>query len=186
MKHRSRRRLGRVALALALVSLLVLAWTMRDRFTPVGVGSRVPAYTAPTLDGRAVSLASLRGKVVVLNVWATWCRPCRTEMPALERLHRQLGNEGLEVVAVSVDAPLGSFTSDGRPGGDVRAYVQNMGLSFTVLRDPRRSIEQLFLVQGLPTTIIINKNGRIEQKVVGARAWDDPVYLNYFKQMLRG
>ena len=68
----------------------------------------------------------------------------------------------------------------------MRAYVQNMGLSFTVLRDPRRSIEQLFLVQGLPTTIIINKNGRIEQKVVGARAWDDPVYLNYFKQMLRG
>lgn len=186
MKHRSRKRLGKVGLALALASLLGLAWTMRDRFIPVGVGSRVPAYTARSLDGQPVSLASLRGKVVVLNIWATWCRPCRTEMPALERLHRQLGNQGLAVVAVSVDAPVGTFTSDGRPGGDVRAYVENMRLTFTVLHDPRRSIEQLFLVQGLPTTFIINQEGRIEQKVVGARAWDDQVYLNYFKQLLRG
>jgi peroxiredoxin len=186
MKHRSRKRLGRVALALALASLFVLAWTMRDRFIPVGVGSRVPAYSAPALDGRPVSLASLRGKVVVLNVWATWCRPCRTEMPALERLHRELHDDGLEVVAVSVDTPIGTMSAEGQPGGDVRAYVDRMGLSFTVLRDPRRSIEELFLVQGLPTTFIIGKDGRIAQKVVGARAWDDEVHMNYFKELLRG
>ena len=84
-------------LALALVSLLVLSWTMRDRFIPVGPGARAPEYSAPALDGQSVSLASLRGKVVVLNVWATWCRPCRTEMPALERLHRKLGTDGLEL-----------------------------------------------------------------------------------------
>ena len=186
MKHRSRKRLGRVALALALASLLVLAWTMRDRFTPVGVGSRLPAYSARSLDNRPVSLASLRGKVIVLNVWATWCRPCRTEMPALERLHRELGDDGLAIVAVSVDAPLGMFSSDGRQGGNVRAYVERMGLTFTVLHDPRGSIQELFLVQGLPTTFIIDKHGRIEQKIVGARAWDDAVYLNYFREMLRG
>ncbi len=185
MKHRSRKRLAWAALALSLTALLVLAWSQRDRFIPVGVGARAPAYSAADLEGRAVSLASFHGKVVVLNVWATWCRPCRVEMPALERLHQQLRAEGLEVVAVSVDTPPGLLSPMGQFGGDVKAYVDAMGLSFTVLHDPARGIEDLFLVQGLPTTIIIDKDGRIRQKVMGAREWDDPEYVNYFKELLR-
>ena len=120
-----------------------------------------------------------------MNVWATWCTPCRVEMPALQRLHQQLQSEGLEVVAVSVDTPPGLLSPTGQFGGDVKAYVDAMGLSFTVLHDPARSIEELFLVQGLPTTFIIDRQGRIKQKVIGARSWDDPVYLNYFKELLR-
>lgn len=185
MNHRSRKRLTRAALALSLTALLVLAWTQRDRFIPVGVGTRVPAYSATTLDGQPVSLASLSGKVVLLNVWATWCTPCRVEMPALQRLHQQLQSEGLEVVAVSVDTPPGMLSPTGQFGGDVKAYVDAMGLSFTVLHDPARSIEELFLVQGLPTTFIIDQHGRILQKVIGARAWDDAVYVNYLKELLR-
>ena len=185
MKHRSRKRLARAALALSLTALLVLAWTQRDRFIPVGIGTSVPAYSAATLDGQPVSLASLHGKVVLLNVWATWCAPCRVEMPALQRLHEQLRAEGLEVVAVSVDTPPGMLSPTGQFGGDVKAYVDAMELSFTVLHDPARSIEELFLVQGLPTTFIIDKQGRIQQKVIGARAWDDPVYVNYLKELLR-
>src|SRR5688500_1364907 len=122
MNLRTRNRLWRGALAFALASLLLLAWTQRDRFAPVGAGSRAPAYSAPTLDGQTVSLASLRGKVVVLNVWATWCRPCLQEMPALERLHQQLSSQGLAIVAVSVDAPIGTAGPLGQPGGDVRAF----------------------------------------------------------------
>ena len=133
--NRSRKRLAWGALALSLAALLVLAWTQGGRFAPVAVGSRVPAYTAQTLDGRAVSLQSLRGKVVVLNIWATWCRPCRAEMPALERLHAQLGDKGLEIVAVSVDTPLGTFGPSGNAGGDVKGYVTDMGLTFTILHD---------------------------------------------------
>lgn len=171
-------------LALALVSLLILAWTQRDKFVPVGAGSRAPQYSARTLDGKLVALESLRGKVVVLNVWATWCTPCLTEMPALERLHRSLHGRGLEVVAVSVDAPFGTIGSGGQKGGDVRAYVQDLNLTFTVLHDQDRKIEQLFLVQGLPTTFIIDKQGRIDQKVVGARAWDDANYIKYFNDLL--
>ena len=185
MNHRSRKRLGRAGLALSLIALMALAWSQRDRFVPVGVGTRVPAYTATTLDGRSVSLASLKGKVVVLNVWATWCRPCRVEMPALERLHRQLGAEGLEIVAVSVDTPPGILSPMGQFGGDVQAWVNAMGLTFTVLHDPQRTIEELFLVQGLPTTLIIDKSGRIQQKILGARAWDDPQFVDYFKELLR-
>ena len=115
MNHRARRRLTWIALALSLASLMVLAWTQRDRFVPVGVGARAPSYSAPDLKGRPLSLASLQGKVVVLNVWATWCPPCRAEMPALQRLYDELRDQGLEVVAVSVDAPIGSFAGPGRP-----------------------------------------------------------------------
>ena len=182
--NRSRKRLAWGAFARSLAALLVEAGTQGVRFALVAVGSRVPAYTAQTLDGRAVSLQSLRGKVVVLNIWATWCRPCRAEMPALERLHAQLGDKGLEIVAVSVDTPLGTFGPSGNAGGDVKGYVTDMGLTFTILHDPARSIEDLFLVQGLPTTFIIDKAGRIDQKVVGARAWDAPNYVTYFNQLL--
>ena len=185
MNRRSRNRLARAGLALALTALLALAWSQRDRFIPVGVGTRVPTYTAQTLDGRTVSLASLKGKVVVLNVWATWCRPCRVEMPALERLHQQLRGEGLEVVAVSVDTPPGVLSPTGQFSGDVKAFVDAMELTFTVLHDPARTVEELFLVQGLPTTLIIDKAGRIQQKIVGARQWDEPVYVNYFRELLR-
>ena len=181
----SRKRVWQVGLLLLLGMLFGLAWTLRDRFTPVGVGSRVPVYTARTLDGRSVSLQSLRGKVVVLNVWATWCKPCRAEMPALERLQHKFGADGLEVVAVSVDAPLGTLAPAGQRGGDVRAYVESLGLTFMVLHDPQRSIEQLFLVQGLPTTFVIDRNGRIDQKIVGAREWDAPYYAKYFTELLR-
>ena len=184
MRARTRKRLAWFGLAVILLSLPVLAWSQRDRFIPVAVGSRVPAYSAPDLDGNAVSLASLRGKVVVLNVWATWCAPCRAEMPALERLYQELGDEGLEVVAVSVDAPLGSFSGPGRPGGDVRAFVEQYGLTFRVLHDRKGWIEDLLLVPGLPTTFVIDRDGRIAQKVVGARQWDALNYVAYFRQLL--
>lgn len=185
MKPRIRKRLAWSALGLSLAALLALAWTLGSRFAPVAVGARVPAYTAQTLDGRSVSLESLRGKVVVLNIWATWCRPCRAEMPALQRLHEQFAGRELEIVAVSVDTPLGTFTPSGNAGGDVSAYVNQMGLTFTILHDPKRSIEDLFLVKGLPTTFIIDKNGRIDQKVVGAREWDAANYVEYFNHLLQ-
>ena len=185
MKHRSRKRLAWAALALSLTALMVLAWSQRERFVPVGVGTHVPTYSATTLDGQPVSLASLKGKVVLLNVWATWCRPCRVEMPALERLHQRLRGEGFEIVAVSVDTPPGIASPIGQFSGDVKAYVEGMGLTFTVLHDPEKTIEELFLVQGLPTTFIIDKAGRIQQKVVGARPWDDPSYVKYFMELLR-
>ncbi len=184
MNRRARKRLTWTALALCLASLFTLAWTQRDRFMPVGIGARVPAYQASDLAGAPVSLASLKGKVVLLNVWATWCTPCRVEMPALERLYQKLHAEGLEVVAVSVDAPLGSFSAPGRAGGDVRKFVADYGLNFTILHDPARTIEELFLVQGLPTTFVIDRDGRIAQKVVGARAWDAENFVAYIQELL--
>ncbi|MBW3575021.1 MAG: TlpA family protein disulfide reductase, partial [Actinobacteria bacterium] len=84
-----------------------LGWLVRDRFLPVEVGTSAPTFAARDLSGAPVSLESLRGEVVLLNIWATWCPPCREEMPSMQRLQEKLGPEGLRIVAVSIDAESG-------------------------------------------------------------------------------
>lgn len=166
--------------ALGLGALLVALWSQRGRYGPAEVGSRAPSYAAATLAGDTMRLDDLRGRVVLLNVWATWCTPCVEEMPALQRLHEQLDERGLSVVAVSVDAG---------PGGgdaDVLSFVDQFGLTFTVLRDASGRIEDAFGVAGLPTTFVIDRDGRIQRKVLGARDWDDPALASEIESLLEG
>ncbi|MGH7468484.1 MAG: peroxiredoxin family protein [Longimicrobiales bacterium] len=180
----SPRRLLRV-LVLAFVAILIaLGWTQRHRFAPIEKGSLAPAYSAPALDGQPVALADFKGKVVLLNVWATWCRPCVQEMPALERIFRELAPEGLAVVAVSVDAPVGGFDSMGNAGGDIRAFVREYDLSFTILHDARRRVQPLFGLFGLPTTVVIDRSGRIVRKAIGIEAWDDEPHRAELRALL--
>lgn len=174
----------KLAALAAMVVLIVVGWSFRHRFVPLDSGSNAPAYSARTLDGREISLASLRGKVVVLNVWATWCPPCLREMPSLERAYQQLKAEGLEVVAVSVDAPIGGTDGLGNPGGDVQAYAKALGLTFTILHDPQRSIERTFSIIGLPTTFVLDRSGRIAQRVVGGADWADEQHLRELRELL--
>jgi len=173
MSNRNRTRLLRTLLFVALGGLLVLAWTQRGRFMPVDVGSRAPEYSAATLTGEAFSIGEARGKVIVLNVWATWCKPCLKEMPALERLHQKLGSR-LQVVGVSTDVIQ----------EDVAGFVKELGVSFPIIHDPKRRIDELYLVQGLPTTFVIDKNGRIDRKVLGAQEWDDAEHIAYFEKLM--
>ena len=184
MAERTARRIWRVGLVIAIAILIVLGWTQRHRFVVVGPGARAPDYSAKTLDGSEVSLASLRGKVVVLNVWATWCFPCVKEMPTLQHAYELLKDEGLEVVAVSVDAAVGSLDPVGNPGGDVQAFVKEYGLTFTVLRDPQRKIDSTFALVGIPSTFVIDKRGNIVQKVVGIETWDDEAHLRELRKLL--
>lgn len=171
----------------ALVALLAgLIWVNRDRFTPLDVGSSAPDYTAVSLSGDSVALAGFAGDVVLLNVWATWCRPCIIEMPALQRLHEELADDGLRVVAVSVDAPNGIIGAFGEPGGDVRAFVERLGLSFTVLHDPSGGIQTRYQVNGLPTTYVIDRSGRIRRKVLGAAAWDEAPLADEIRKLVEG
>lgn len=178
-----------LATGLVLVAVLALAgliWVNRGRFVPLDVGSRAPDYAAYTLDGDTVRLSSFAGDVVLLNIWATWCTPCVREMPALQRLHEMLGDDGLRIVAVSVDAPAGGFGPFGQPGGDVRAFTERFGLTFLVLHDPSGGIEQKYQVNGLPTTFLIDRDGRIRRKVLGAVEWDQPVFADPIRDMLEG
>jgi cytochrome c biogenesis protein CcmG, thiol:disulfide interchange protein DsbE len=184
MKHR-RPVITLVVVAVA-ATLVALIWINRDRFTPLDVGSRAPDYEAYTLGGDTVRLSSFAGDVVLLNIWATWCAPCVREMPALQRLHEVLGGRGLSIVAVSVDAPTGGFGVFGQPGGDVREFVERFGLTFEVLHDPSGRIQSRYQVNGLPTTFLIDREGRIRRKVLGAAEWDMPAFADDIRRLLEG
>jgi cytochrome c biogenesis protein CcmG, thiol:disulfide interchange protein DsbE len=164
--------------------LAALIWVNRDRFTPLDVGSRAPEYAALSLDGDTVRLSSFTGDIVLLNIWATWCLPCVREMPALQRLHEQLGERGLSIVAVSVDAG-GALRSDGRAvSSDVREFADSFDLTFTVLHDPTGGIQSRYQVNGLPTTFLIDRDGRIRRRVIGAAEWDEPRFADEIREML--
>lgn len=134
---------------------------------PVTVGSEAPRFEAATLDGSGTvkTIADYRGEeVVLLNVWATWCIPCRTEMPSIQRLHESFADHGLKVVAVSVDQP--GFEQD------IRDFVAEYGLTFEVLHDPRGNIVKQYQVTGYPETFIIDGNGVIRRKHIGPDDWN--------------
>lgn len=166
--------------------VIALGWRERERFTPIERGALAPAYAAATLDGDTVSLESLRGRVVLLNVWATWCAPCRWEMPALERLYRAYRDRGLEVAAVSVDAAPGQIGLFNAAGGEVRSMVDELGLSFTILLDPEGIVQRRFGVTGLPTTFLIGRDGRVVDVVLGPVRWDEPPYTDIVERALEG
>jgi thiol-disulfide isomerase/thioredoxin len=170
---------------LALLAGLVIAgWTVRDRFLPVEVGTAAPDLVAADLDGRPVSLAELRGEVVLLNVWATWCPPCREEMPSMQRLAEQLGPEGLRIVAVSIDAASGKRDAGGREGGDVRAFADEYGLTFDIWRDPEGRVQQIYRTTGVPESFVIDRRGMIVKKVIGATEWDSPANVELIRRLL--
>jgi cytochrome c biogenesis protein CcmG, thiol:disulfide interchange protein DsbE len=168
----------------AAAALVTVIWVNRDRFTPLDVGSRAPDYQAYTLDGDSVQLADFHGDVVLLNIWATWCAPCVREMPALQRLHEALAPEGLRIVAVSVDAPPAFLNALGRTRAEVGEFVDQFGITFTVLHDPSGDIQSRYQINGLPTTFIIDRDGRIRRKVLGAAEWDQPAFADQIRGVL--
>ncbi|HSJ06642.1 MAG TPA: TlpA disulfide reductase family protein [Longimicrobiales bacterium] len=147
---------------LALTVLLLGVVACRDDtpgYRPVAVGEPAPAYGAPTLAGDSVSLADLGGDAVLLNVWATWCPPCRDEMPGLQALHERYGQRGLRVVAVSIDARGAE--------GAIDDFVREYGLSFTILHDVAETVSRDFRLIGVPETFLIQPDGRIAYRWIG-------------------
>lgn len=171
-------------LILTLTAIVAaLGWHFKDRFQPVEVGSAVPDIRAVDLENNAVSLADLRGEVVLVNVWATWCPPCREEMPSMERLHRELGPEGLRVIAISVDAasPPGSRRPDFRR---VAAYVHEAGLTFPVWLDPAAQSQRLLRATAVPESFVVDRSGTIVSKVIGPEEWDSDARRALFTRLL--
>lgn len=122
---------------------------------------RPPDFRAFTPDGQALSLAGLRGRVVLLTFWATWCLPCREEMPALEQLHRELGAEGLTVLGVNVR----------EEGPAIRRYAQELVLTFPLVLDPEGKTQMSYGVVGLPTSFLIGRDGHAVARAIGPREW---------------
>jgi cytochrome c biogenesis protein CcmG/thiol:disulfide interchange protein DsbE len=187
MTERGKRQWLVVGGVLAVLAALVAAgWAARARFLPVEVGSSAPEVRASDLGGRPVALSSLRGQVVLLNIWATWCGPCQQEMPSMQRLYQQLHPEGLRIVAVSIDAAPGRLDGDGREGGDVGVFARQLGLTFDIWRDPAGQIGRDYRTTGVPESFLVDRDGRIVKKVIGATEWDDPATLELVRRLLKG
>jgi cytochrome c biogenesis protein CcmG, thiol:disulfide interchange protein DsbE len=167
------------------IGLIVATRTMSDELFPVSVGGQAPDFKAtPLLEpvypdapgatftsrevdaAAAKSLADYKGDVVLLNIWATWCAPCRAEMPSIERLHREFGPRGLKIVAVSVDDP-------GQQKA-VRDFARELGLTFEILHDPTHDIQKTYQTTGVPETFVLGRDGVIRKKIIGATDWSSP------------
>ena len=159
-----------------LTGAAVLGVALAPEIFPVEVGSRAPEFSAADLaTGRERTLADYRGQVVLLNIWATWCQPCRVEMPGMQRLHEQLGREGLKVVAVSIDEAGPEI---------VREFAREHALTFDILLDPSRAIERIYQTTGVPESFVLNRGGTIVKKVIGAAEWDSAVNRDLIRRLL--
>lgn len=163
----SRRKLIRtLTLALPLALGLGALAGCGNAFPSYGeVGDKAPDYGAATLSGDSITLASLRGSPVLLNIWATWCPPCRKEMPDLQELHERYSPQGLRVVGVSIDAS----------GADeaVADFLEEYGVTYTILRDPADRIASVFMTQGVPVTILIDADGTVLWRKLGPVSAED-------------
>jgi peroxiredoxin len=121
------------------------------------VGAPAPEFTLKTVDGQSVSLADYRGQVVLLNFWATWCGPCKLEMPAFDRAQQTVGPQGFQVLAVNFD----------EPQSDVQAFQEELELTFPLLLDPGAVVQRLYRVLGYPTSYWIDSQGQVAAVHVG-------------------
>jgi cytochrome c biogenesis protein CcmG/thiol:disulfide interchange protein DsbE len=194
------RRESIVRAALAVVLVVALVWLLPrsrpgedgghhaghappvlDAFEKAGItefkdGQRGPAFSLLTLDGRRATLADHREKLVILNFWATWCRPCTDEMPTLEKLWKAHRARGLVVLGVSVDR--------GAPRTLLEPYIRNLALTFPILLDPESKTSDAWRVTSLPATFVIRPGGEVAGVAVGAREWNSEPMQALLERML--
>ena len=143
---------------------------------PLARGEAAPDFELPLLDDRSpVTLSEQRGRVVLLNFWATWCKPCEDEMPSMERIYRELAPEGFEMIAVSVDKDF----------PEVAAFRDRLDLSFPIAMDTTEEVARRYQLQGYPESLLIDGEGRLVERYVGPRAWDDPAYVSRIRALMR-
>ncbi len=172
-----------VFLVLIVVGLLI-ALSMKEKdssFKLVGqsrikVGSPAPNFTFPDLTGQTVSLSDYRGRLVFLNIWATWCPPCVDEMPSMEKLYNKFKSDQFEILAVSVD---------GEGSKVVAPFMERLNLTFPALLDKKGKIKNIYGVTGIPESFIIGKNGIILKKVIGPIDWAKPDVSRFFEDLLQ-
>jgi peroxiredoxin len=133
-------------------------------------------FTLRDLDGKLHKLSDYRGKAVFLNFWATWCPPCREEIPSMERLNEVLGGKDFVMLAVNTDENI----------TDLEAFVKEHPHNFTVLSDADGKIQQLYKVFKFPETFVIDRQGRIVEHIVGARDWSSTAALKFFNGQIAG
>jgi len=141
------------------------------------VGHPAPDFSLPGLDGKAVRLAEFRGKkAVIINFWATWCAPCRLEMPTMEKAYKTYKGKGLEILAVSIDAG---------PKSVVKNFMAELQLTFPALLDPQMEVLQRYRLFAIPASVLVDRHGIIRFKELGYRDWTDEESTKMLEQLLR-
>jgi peroxiredoxin len=141
---------------------------VRQRADPVD-------FSLPLLNGETAGLSAYKGKVVLLNFWATWCPPCRAEMPSMETLYQRFKDQGLEILAVN----------GGEDNATVQKFLQNNRYSFPVLMDTKNEVNRLYGIEAIPTTFILDKEGKIIARIVGSLRWDNSKIIAAIETLLK-
>ncbi len=143
---------------------------------PPAVGEPAPSFAAMTLDGREVTLESLRGQVVLLNLWATWCGPCREETPYLQEVYEEHRDQGFQIVGISMDT--------GDAAADVAMFVEEYDVSYTILHDGTMQPMDTYHVLGLPATFLLDREGVLRWVRYGPIPENDPNFLSALEDVL--
>ncbi len=169
-------RLRRIALSGIVTVLAANACAPAENAGPPRLGEPAREYAAATLAGDTVTLASLKGKVVLLNLWATWCTPCRMETPYLQSLFEEHEAEGFEIVGISMDT--------GNAADDVAMFVEEYEVTYTILHDPQMRGMELYQVLGLPATFLIDREGVLQWMRYGPILESDTDFLQALEDAL--
>ncbi len=170
---------------LGAVAVVVLFWLSRGGgLAPVVPGRPAPEFSAFSLDGEPRTLDDFQGKVILLNIWATWCAPCQQEMPSMQRLREAVPDDDFVILAVSIDAPQGERDAFGREGGNLEIFAREMGLTFRILHDPSGKIQDIYQATGVPESFVVDREGLIFKKVAGATEWDAPANVQLIQRLL--
>ena len=165
---------------MVLAGLALGAWAL-TRFGPesgpVQVGSRAPDFELVDLaSGDSVSLRDrYRGRVTLINIWATWCGPCREEMPSMQEAYAKLKPRGFAIAAVSVDEG---------PANDVKRFVRELGLTFDILHDRSTRIQQVYQLTGVPESFLMDRDGIIIKRLIGSHNWASPANIAQIERLL--
>lgn len=177
------RRLALIMIVILLVCgsvYLVTASSSRPSYEPakiVDMGDPAPDFVLEDTDGNKISLASLRGKVVLVNFWATWCPPCRAEMPSMDKLNEAMAGEDFVMLAINVE-------ENGR--SVVPEFLKKTQHEFPVLYDDQGIVQGLYGVYKFPESFVVRKDGIVDDKVIGAIDWAHPETIEYFKELAKG
>ena len=167
-----------VALTVLVIILSLKLNDSAEFSNQVAIESGIPApdFTFPGLDGKMVSLSDYKGKVVLVNIWATWCPPCVDEMPSMEKLYRKFKGENFEILAVSIDEP--------GPKA-VAPFMEKTRLTFPALIDSKGAIKPVYRISGIPESFIIDKHGILIKKIVGPLDWASPKVFRFFSSLIQ-
>ena len=173
---RSRAMVALVA-GLILAAMFLVVWLQSAKYEPLTVGKAAPDFQLPDLNDKEIRLSDYRGKVVFLNFWATWCKPCREEMPSMEVLYKNFEKDGLVILAVSIDRVTTKK--------EIPPFVKSLNLTFPVLVDSWGQTDKRYKLMGVPETYIIDREGTLREKVIGPRDWTRLDNLQILTQLIK-